>query len=75
MRTDAATSSPRFGGLLLFVYALGRSVLILIAGTSMGAAKKLIESKRLTRATDITRRFAGAVIVLVGAYFAFRGIR
>ena len=67
-------ASVTYGGLLLLVYALGHSVLIVIAGTSMGAAKKLIESKRLTRATEVMRRVAGAVIVLVGAYFAYRDV-
>ena len=67
-------SSVTFGGLLLLVYALGHSVLILIAGTSMGAAKSLLESKRMTRATDIMRRAAGGVIVLIGVYFAYTAI-
>lgn len=67
-------ASVVYGGFLLLVYALGHSVLILVAGTSMGAAKKLIESKKMTKVTDIMRRVAGAVVVLVGAYFAYRGI-
>ena len=67
-------SSVVYGGFLLLVYALGHSVLIIVAGTSMGAARKLIESKRLTRTTDILRRVAGGVIILVGAYFLYRGL-
>jgi len=67
-------ASVAYGGFLLLVYALGHSLLILIAGTSMGLAKKLLESKRATRATDILRRAAGFVIILVGAYFAYEGI-
>ncbi len=67
-------ASVPYGGLLLLVYALGHSVLIIVAGTSMGAARTLIESKKLTRATDILRRAAGAVIILVGAYFLYRGL-
>jgi cytochrome c biogenesis protein CcdA len=65
-------ASVAYGGLLLLVYALGHSVLILAAGTSMGVAKTLIESKKLTRTTDIMRRLAGVVILLVGGYFAYR---
>ena len=65
-------ASVTYGGFLLLVYALGHSVLILVAGVSMGAAKKLIESKRVTKATEILRRVAGGVIVLVGVYFASR---
>ncbi len=67
-------ASVVYGGFLLFVYALGHSVLILIAGTSMGAAKQLMESKNAVRALDGLRRIAGVLIVLVGAYFAYVGI-
>ncbi|MBI4700954.1 MAG: hypothetical protein HY744_07300 [Deltaproteobacteria bacterium] len=67
-------SSVPYGGLLLLVYALGHSVLILLAGTSMGAARALIENRKATRALGILRRAAGALVVLVGAYFAYRGL-
>jgi cytochrome c-type biogenesis protein len=68
-------SSVAYGALLLFVYGLGHSVLILVAGTSMGAARKLIESRRVTRATDIMRRAAGALVIVVAAYFAYLALR
>jgi cytochrome c-type biogenesis protein len=68
-------SSVAWGGTLLLVYALGHSVLILIAGTSMGAARKLIENKRATRALGLLRKGAGVVIVLVGIYFVYRGLQ
>jgi cytochrome c biogenesis protein CcdA len=67
-------SSVVWGGALLFTYALGHSVLVLIAGTSMGAARQLIENRQATRILEFLRRAAGAVIVLVGVYFAYRGI-
>ena len=74
-----AGGKPGEGGVLRAagfsaLFALGHSVLIIVAGTSMGAAKKLIESKRLTRATSVMRRVAGGVIVLVGVYFTYRGL-
>jgi cytochrome c-type biogenesis protein len=69
-----ANSSIPWGGALLLVYALGHSVLILIAGTSMGAARQLIENQKAARALGLLRRIAGATMVLVGAYFAYRGI-
>jgi cytochrome c biogenesis protein CcdA len=68
-------SSVTWGGTLLLVYAFGHSVLIMIAGTSMGAARQLIENKKATRVLEILRRGAGAAIVLVGAYFAYRGLQ
>ena len=61
-----------YGGFLLLIYALGHSALILIAGTSMGAAKRLIESKGLRRTNWALQKIAGIIIMLVGAYFLFR---
>ena len=67
-------ASIPYGGGLLLAYALGHSLLIIVAGTSMGAARALIENKKMTRATEILRRGAGAVILLVGLYFGLRGV-
>ena len=61
-----------YGGFLLLIYALGHSALILVAGTSMGAAKKLIESKGLRKINWALQKIAGVIIILVGAYFLFR---
>ncbi len=61
-----------YGGILLLIYALGHSALILVAGTSMGAAKKLLESKGLRKTNRALQRIAGVVIILVGVYFLFR---
>ncbi len=59
-----------YGAFLLFVYALGHSSLVLVAGTSMGAAQKLIASKGLNRAHRLVQKIAGIIIILVGVYFA-----
>jgi cytochrome c-type biogenesis protein len=67
-------SSVVWGGTLLLVYAFGHSFLILIAGTSMGAARQLIENKRATRVLELLRRGAGIAIILVGVYFASKGL-
>jgi cytochrome c-type biogenesis protein len=67
-------ASIAWGGTLLLTYALGHSVLILVAGTSMGAARKLIENKKTTQTLGLLRRVAGAVMILVGVYFAYRGL-
>lgn len=65
----ASQGNIAYGGLLLFVYALGHSLLILVAGTSMGAAKRLIESKGVRKANFILQKAAGVIIILVGIYF------
>ncbi len=64
-------ASVLYGGFLLLVYAMGHGVLILVAGTSMGAAGRIIESKKATRVTDLMRRGAGVLIILVGAFFVY----
>jgi len=61
-----------YGGFLLFIYALGHSFLILIAGTSMGAAKKLIESKGLRKTNQVLQKVAGLIIILVGFFFLLK---
>jgi cytochrome c biogenesis protein CcdA/thiol-disulfide isomerase/thioredoxin len=68
----AAKGSIIYGAAMLLAYSLGHSVLILIAGTSMGAAKALIESKGLTKATGILRTIAALLIIGVGFWFLFR---
>jgi len=60
-----------YGGFLLFVYALGHSALVLVAGTSVGAAKGLLESKGLRKAHGIVQKVAGVLIILIGIYFLF----
>jgi cytochrome c-type biogenesis protein len=67
-------ASLPYGGFLLLVYALGHSVLILLAGTSMGAARALLENQKATRALAVLRGAAGILIILVGVYFAYRGL-
>jgi cytochrome c-type biogenesis protein len=60
-----------YGGLLLFVYALGHSTLVLVAGTSIGAAKSLIESKGVRTAHGVIQKAAGVLIIGIGFYFLF----
>jgi cytochrome c-type biogenesis protein len=67
-------ASVTYGGLLLLAFALGHSTLVLVAGTSMGLARRILESKRMTRATDLLRRAAGLAIIVIGVYFAIQGV-
>ncbi len=64
-------ASVPYGGMLLLIYALGHSVFILLAGTSMGMARTMIENKKMVRAMVMMRQAAGVAIILVGAYFAY----
>lgn len=68
-------ASVSYGALLLLVYALGHSVLIVLAGTFMGVARTLIENRNMVRTMQIMRQAAGAGIVLVGAYFVHHALK
>ena len=69
-----ADASVTYGGALVLTYGLGHSVLILVAGTSMGAARKLIENRGVSRTLEILRRASGAVILAIGLYFAYTAL-
>lgn len=58
-----------YGGILLFSYAIGHSVLIIIAGTSLGAAQNLISSEKLAWTNKVFKKVAAVLILGVGIYF------
>lgn len=51
---------------LMLLYAIGHSVLLLVAGTSYGAVEKALQNPRLKNAADIMRKILGAIIFLIG---------
>jgi cytochrome c biogenesis protein CcdA len=61
---------PR-AGMLLFLYGLGHSLLIVVAGTSVGAATALIQSKRLQSGARRIRQAAGFLILGGGVWLLF----
>ena len=60
-----------YGATLLVPYSLGHCGLILIGGTSMGLVQKLADSRGWTRGTELLRRLAGVLILVVGLYVLF----
>ncbi len=64
----AAKGSVLYGGGLLLAYALGHSMLVLLAGVSMGAVKELVASRRWAGVNLWLRRGAGALILALGLY-------
>lgn len=63
--------APR-AGFLLFLYGLGHSLLIVVAGTSVGAATALIQSKRLQSGARLVRQAAGVLILGGGVWLLIR---
>jgi cytochrome c-type biogenesis protein len=67
----AAKGNIVYGGLLLFTYALGHSLLVLIAGSSIGVAEAMVNSKGLKKASTILKKASGVLLLLVAAYFVY----
>lgn len=57
-----------YGATLLFVYALGRGVLIILVGTFTGLIARM---DSFARWNNIMEKLAGAIIIVVGVYFAY----
>jgi len=55
-----------YGAALLFVYALGRGVPIVLAGTFTGALKQM---QSLGRWSSLIERVSGVIVIGVGLYF------
>ena len=67
----AAKGNVVYGGLLLFTYALGHSLLVLIAGSSIGIAEAMVNSKGLKKASTILKKASGVLLLHVAAYFLY----
>jgi len=59
-----------YGGSLLFVYAVGHCVLIFVAGLSVGLTESIVSSRGVKNFSLYAKKLSGAVLVLVGIYFA-----
>ncbi|MFC1629486.1 cytochrome c biogenesis CcdA family protein, partial [Gemmatimonadota bacterium] len=62
----ASEGNVLYGGALLFVYAVGHSILLLIAGVSTGAARWLVESKSVKTGSVWIRKTTGVLLVIAG---------
>jgi cytochrome c-type biogenesis protein len=55
-----------YGAALLFVYALGRCVPVVLAGTFTGALKNF---QKMGRWSEVIEKASGVIIIGVGLYF------
>ena len=62
-----------WGVVLLFCYALGNGLLIVIMGTSLGAVQQMKQSKNYAAFTRISRIVMGLVVLLLGLWFFYMG--
>jgi len=65
----ASQGNAAYGTILLFFYALGHCILILIAGLSMGIVRTLMESRGFVKGMGLLRKGAGILIIGIGLFF------
>ena len=62
-----------WGIVLLLLYSIGHSVLLMIAGTSVGFVGQLSRSERYGRASRILKIVMGSVVLILGFYLLYMG--
>jgi cytochrome c biogenesis protein CcdA len=60
-----------FGGGLMLCYGLGQWFMVIVAGTSVGVARSLIESKGAQKTISIFKKIAAILIIAVGLYLLY----
>ncbi|MBI5443796.1 MAG: cytochrome c biogenesis protein CcdA [Deltaproteobacteria bacterium] len=70
----ASKGNLPYGLALLWTYAVGHCILIVVAGTSMGVAKRLVATRDLGRANLVLKKAAGLLITAVGVYIALTSV-
>lgn len=61
-----------YGAALLFTYAVGHCLLMLLAGTFTGFIESFVKQKGIINVSAWTKRFGGAVVAGVGVYLIWR---
>ena len=64
----ASRGNMTLGAVLLLIYALGHSAVLILAGTFSGAARWLVESRRMAVLSVVMKRGAGVLMLLVGVW-------
>jgi len=62
-----------WGILLLLLYSAGHSILVLIAGTSMGFVKKITTIEKYGRGSKVIKIILGTLILLLAFYMFYLG--
>jgi cytochrome c-type biogenesis protein len=61
------------GLLLLLLYSLGHSVLVIVAGTSIGFVTKITSSNKYGAFSKILKYIMGAAILIIAFYMFYLG--
>jgi len=64
----AAYGSPLYGGLLMCIYAIGRGIPLMLAGTFTGAIKNI---KRFAKYQGLIQKLGGVALIILAFYFVW----
>lgn len=62
-----------WGGILLFFYALGHSILVVLTGTSVSLVNKIINDKRYYKFSNFIKYLTAGVVALLSFYMFYLG--
>jgi len=68
----ASKGEVLYGTALLFVYAIGHCMLMLLAGTFTGFVEGFVKAKGVRNFSEWSKRIGGAIISLVGIYLLYQ---
>lgn len=69
----ANTANMFLGIFLLLLYSIGNSILVIIAGTSVGTINKIIKSEKYGKFSIVLKNVMGTIILLIGFYMFYLG--
>jgi len=69
----ASQGKLMWGVMLLLLYSAGHSILVLIAGTSMGFVKKITTNEKYGRVSKVIKIVLGSLILLLAFYMFYLG--
>lgn len=71
----ATRAQVLYGISLLFCYAIGHCLLMLVAGTSAGFVEAFAKSKGIVKFSSRAKCTSGVIVTAVGAWFIWQGLR
>ena len=69
----AGSGSLLWGALLMLLYGIGHGALAVLAGSSIGAVNKLVQSERYGALSRVLKIVMGVLILLIGLYLFYLG--
>ncbi len=62
-----------YGMFLLLLYWIGNSILLVIAGTSVGTIKKITQNPKYGKLSVVLKYILGIIILMIGLYMLYLG--